>query len=555
MTRDDTMPIIIVDDDRFNLLLIAGVLETLGHPLFTFDNARQAMEETFSAAPALVVTDYIMPGMDGLDFVRALRGQPNWGEVPVLMITEADEKSVRIGAYEVGVTDFATKPIDPIELLARARALLHLGTAQAELRRHARRLAGEVETATASLAVQERERARLQQQLVAIERFKGVAQLASGIAHDFNNLLTVIAAGAESIEVEAPENAQIETEIRSILGAVTRGAELTQQMLAYSRQQVLKPIVFDATAEIRRNALMLERAAGEKARLELDLHDGALPLRADRTQFLTALINLVANARDACLRDARIVVRTSPEESDSPAHPVVLVEVEDNGSGMTDDVAAQVFEPFFSTKPRGQGTGLGLSMVHGFVHQSGGSIRLRTAPGEGSRLSLIFPLHQGAAPDEGPQEEFLAAPTPSGELRVLIVDDNEALREGLTRALQVRGFIVRAATDADAALGVLESARFDALLTDVVMAGSLDGLELARRVRQRDAVMPIVLITGFAGTDIPADLLEDPMVRVLRKPFQTALVSVALQELVAARRSLLAGAPMGNAVGAFSGRA
>ncbi len=530
------MTIVVVDDDRFNLDLIEAVLEPLAQCIARFEDAAAALEEIESLRPLLVITDHLMPGMQGVELIGRIRAMPSVTDVPVLMLTGADELAVRVAAFDVGVTDFATRPIDPTELLARARALSRLGAAQVKMKRQAVLLAGQVRVATATLVVKQEEQNRLNQQLRAAEHFEGIAELASGIAHDINNLLTVISGGAESILAMHPDDEAVGAEAQAILEAVDRGATLTRQVLAYSRRQALRPVVFDAAREVERNRLMLIHTAATGASLALELPDEPVPVFADRTQFLTALINLVANARDACARDARIVVRVEavlPRAGSDEARdgqPAVMVEVADNGSGMTSQVASRAFNPFFTTKPRGEGTGLGLSMVHGFVHQSGGTLRLLTTPGSGTRVQLYFPRAASAAPCE----VVAAAQQPMRETqapRVLVVDDDEAVRRMLSRMLELRGMTVETASNALAAMQQLRERQFDVVLSDVLMPGGLDGLDLARWARQRN--LPVLLLSGFVGGELPQDMVEDRGVRFLRKPADSALLAKELRDLVA----------------------
>ena len=521
------MTIVVVDDDGFNLDLIAAVLEPLRHEIARFEDPFAALAAIQSLRPVLVITDHLMPGLPGVELIARLRALPLAGDVPVLMLTGTDELAIKVAAFDVGVTDFATRPIDPTELLARARALSRLGMAQIEMKRQAALLAGQVRMATATLAVQHEEQVRLSRQLRAAEHFEGIAELASGIAHDINNLLTVISGSAEAIACLYPEDPAALAESQSILGAVERGATLTRQVLAYSRRQALHPVAFDAAREIDRNRLMLIHAAGHTTTLSLDLPHQPAPIFADRTQFLTGLINLVANARDACTRDARIDIRVALAD----AGQRVTIEVADNGSGMSSDVAARAFDPFFTTKPRGKGTGLGLSMVHGFVHQSGGTLALHSAPGEGTRVQLEFPCSAAAIAADTEESRHiprdgLAAP------RVLVVDDDEAVRHTLGRLLELRGMTVQCAASADAAMRVLGDRQFDALLSDVLMPGDLDGLDLARWARGRG--MPVVLVSGFVGGELPGDLLGDPGVKLLRKPVESAALAREVLALICA---------------------
>ena len=532
------MTIVIVDDDRFNLDLLEAVLEPLGEKVARFEDPLEALTAIEKLQPVLVITDHLMPEMQGVELVRRLRATPAVADIPVLMLTGADELAVRVAAFDVGVTDFATRPIDPTELLARARALSRLGAAQVEMRRQAALMAGEVRQATATLMVTRRESERLNQQLRAAEHFEGIAELASGMAHDINNLLTVISGGAEALAERFPDDDTVAEETQAILEAVDRGAALTRQVLAYSRRQALRPVVFDAVREIERNRLILVRAAGSATTLSLDLTSDPTPVWADQTQFLTALINLIANARDAGGRDPRIVVRVAvvprpPDEAGRAANaPAVMVEIEDNGSGMTSEVASRAFNPFFTTKPRGEGTGLGLSMVHGFVHQSGGTLRLLSTRGVGTRVRLFFPIATSAPAAETAEPGPMLPPRRTSTPRVLVVDDDDAVRRMLARMLQLRGLLVDTAPNATAAIQRLRDQRFDVVLSDVLMPGDLDGLDLARWARQ--CGLPVLLVSGFVGGELPKDLMADPGVRLLRKPVDSALLASELHALAQA---------------------
>ncbi len=529
------MTIVVVDDDRFNLDLIAAVLEPLGLEIAQFEDPFEALAAIEAIKPVLVITDHVMPGMQGVELIEHVRRLPLVGDVPVLMLTGTDELATRVAAFDVGVTDFATRPIDPTELFARARALARLGTAQTELKRHTIQLEGEVQVATASLAVQQEEQVLLNRQLRAAEHFEGIAELASGIAHDINNLLTVISGSAESINSLCPNDGKVLAECDAILSAVDRGAALTRQVLAYSRRQALRPAVFDAAEEIDRNRLMLVHAAGHTATLSLALPAQPAPIFADRTQFITGLINLVANARDACGRDPRIEIRVAiePPGPDAPRDgvPTVVVEVGDNGSGMAGDVAERAFDPFFTTKPRGEGTGLGLSMVHGFVHQSGGTVRLRSKLGSGTRVQLLFPRSTASIGTGDVTIEIRPPHDPGAALpRVLVVDDDEAVRRTLGRLLELRGMAVRTAPSAAAAIRMLGEQHFDAVLSDVLMPGEMDGFDLARWARDRG--LPVVLLSGFVGGELPQNLMGDAGVRLLRKPVESATLAREVQLLV-----------------------
>ena len=522
----------LVDDDSFALDLLEAVLEPLSRDIVRFEDPMAALQAIETMQPVLVISDYYMPGIDGVTLVERIRAIPAVSDVPVLMLA----------AFEVGVTDFATRPIDPTELLARARALSRLGAAQQEARRETARLGTQVQQANATLAEQEEAQQRLSLQLRASQHFEAIAVLASGIAHDINNLLTVISGGAETIAALRPDDAAVAEEAGSILRAVDRGAALTRQILAYSRRQALQPKVFDVVRCIERNRLMLAHASGGTGTLTFDLTGLAAPVFADETQFLTALINLIVNARDACGREPRIGLRVTalahaPAELHADANaPAVLIEVSDNGRGMSSDIAARAFDPFFTTKPRGQGTGLGLSMVHGFVYQSGGAVRLHTGPAAGTQVELYFPLASGQAEPATPPPCPARPAADSEVLRVLVVDDDDAVRRIMARMLRLQGFTVEDAPGAEDAIARLDAARFDIVLSDVIMPGGMDGFDLARWARQRQ--LPVVLVSGYVGGALPQDLLADHGVRMLRKPVNSTELSDCLRDLAHSESAL-----------------
>jgi signal transduction histidine kinase len=532
------MTIVVVEDDPATALLLAGALEPLQRPVASFADPLTALRHLANNGASLIVTDYLMPNLDGADLVRRIRALPRHGDVPVLMITVAEDRGLLMRAFDAGVTDFVNKPIDPLEMLARSRALLRLADAQLLLRGRAERLAGEVAEAAATLEIKELERQELLHQLLAAERFRAVAQLSSGMAHDFNNLLSVVAAAAFALEQSFPDEPIVTEATQPMRAAVERGAALIQQMLAYSRRQTLHAAVFDMGAELAEMRLVLARTAGDAMRLDLQLAPVKLPLLADRAQFLTAVINLVANARDASGGTGQIVVRTALQAAATAGAPDhAVLEVADQGIGMDAATAARAFEPFFTTRARVGGTGLGLSMVHGFVHQSGGRVTLDSTPGRGTVLRLAFPV----LTEQAPAPEASVPPLPAmstGGLDLLLVDDNTVLAAMLAKTLTAEGLQVSLAANADDAVSLLECQIFSAVVTDVVMSGEMDGIDLGRWVRRHRPGMAVVIVSGYGGTGLPEDLAADPAVRFLPKPLDGAVLLQALRELAAICRDI-----------------
>jgi CheY-like chemotaxis protein len=293
-------------------------------------------------------------------------------------------------------------------------------------------------------------------------------------------------------------------------------------LLAFSRRQPLRPALSDINALIRENEPLIRRAAGEAIEFVSDPCDGEAVARVDPAQFEAALFNLVVNARDATGDGGRITLATrrrafdEDEIADIPAGDHIVVRVSDTGAGMAPEVLARVFEPFFTTKPQGKGTGLGLSQVYGFAQQSGGGVSIESSPGEGAVVTLYLPASAERLPAAVPGP---ATHTPLGSLRVLLVEDDAAVAGVAETMLRHMGHeVTRVSSGARALARLRSSAPFDLLLTDVVMPGSLNGVELARRAAEMHPELRIVLSSGYAGEALHDSLAKQPW-PFLRKPY------------------------------------
>jgi len=372
----------------------------------------------------------------------------------------------------------------------------------------------------------EAERIRLEEQLLQAQKMEAVGQLAGGIAHDFNNLLSVITGYAGLLLESADGDGGVLEAAGQIRLAADRGAALTRQLLAFSRGAVVEPEALRPNALILELKKMLERLIGDDVELVLDLDEGVGWIRADASQIEQAIVNLVVNARDAMPGGGRLAIATRSvllgtdfeAGSDFAPGPYACIRVADTGHGMGPEVQARIFEPFFTTKERGRGSGLGLSTVFGIVRQSGGYVRVESAPGAGARFDLYLPLVE--APGE-PARPLLAAAelvARPGET-VLLVEDEPMLRQ-LTRAsLESRGFTVLAAARGAEALALAEGhgGRLDLVVADVVMP-EMSGVELAERVRARLPQVRILLVSGHS--EVVAAGRLPPGVHFLAKPFR-----------------------------------
>lgn len=367
----------------------------------------------------------------------------------------------------------------------------------------------------------------LERQLVLSQRLEAVGKLSGGIAHDFNNLLGVIIGYSEALQQSiTPENPLREA-VDEIEKAGQRAAALTQQLLAFSRKQVLEPKVLDLNSIVTDMRNMLHRLIGEDVELKFDSCGHLGTVRADRSQIEQVVLNLAVNARDAMPRGGELKIETANAkltEQDARRYryvvpgDYVMLKVSDSGVGMDAETQSHIFEPFFTTKEKGKGTGLGLATVYGIVKQSGGYIWLDSSPDEGAAFRIFLPRAEGAA-ELVPQQE-VRAPRSDGARTILLVEDETSLRK-LTRAtLSTMGYTVLEACEGAQALEIAEKAAapIDLLLTDVVMPG-ISGGELAKILASQRPQMHVLFMSGYTdgAIEVRGDLRAGLV--VLRKPF------------------------------------
>jgi signal transduction histidine kinase/CheY-like chemotaxis protein len=370
---------------------------------------------------------------------------------------------------------------------------------------------------------------RRAQQRVLSERLEAVGRLAGGVAHDFNNLLGVIIGQAELARTAAADDHGVRARLDQVLTAAQSAAQLTRQLLAFSRRQVLEPRVLDLSAEVAALEPMLRRLIGERVTLVTRLSPTLGRVRADPGQIGQVLQNLAANARDAMPQGGTLTIETRDVELDeayarehAPLVPGSYVElrVSDEGCGMDASVREHLFEPFFTTKPDGVGSGLSLSTVYGIVKQSGGYIWVEGAPGRATTFTIQLPRHAGAVEAKAPP---VAAAPETGTGTILVVEDQDGLRDLVCEILEDEGYRVLSAASGPAALSVSEAFRepIHLLVSDVIMP-KMSGTELAARLAVTRPEMRALLISGYTQDVIARQ--GDVLARwtLLRKPFKRA---------------------------------
>jgi PAS domain S-box-containing protein len=376
---------------------------------------------------------------------------------------------------------------------------------------------------------------QLEQQLAQASRLEAIGRLTGGIAHDFNNLLTIVLGSCEALAEALAADPDLGELARTSLAAAERGAELTGQLLAFSRKQPLDPRPVDVNALVSGMGGMLRRTLGDEVLIRIDAAPGTWPARADAAQLENALLNLCINARDAMMPGGGtldIATGNVELDRDDPGlkldlrpGPYVMISVTDTGSGMTPEVLSRIFDPFFTTKGVGEGSGLGMSMVYGFVKQSEGHIRVESQPGAGTVVQLFLPKAAGGA-EPRPPAARIAVPG-AGE-RILVVEDNELLRMQVCMQMTGLGYAVTAAPDGREALKLLrEGQPFDLLFTDLAMPGGVDGRQLAVRAMALRPGLRVLLTSGYAEAE-PAEAAAAPL-PLLRKPYRRSELASQLR--------------------------
>mgnify|MGYP001134738362 FL=1 len=364
-----------------------------------------------------------------------------------------------------------------------------------------------------------------EEQLRQSQKLEAIGGLTGGVAHDFNNLLQVIAGNLHLLARHEPDNANVQRRVAASIAAVERGAKLSSQLLAFARRQPLSPAVcnpqqiFDGVGEL------LQRALGETIQIEVDVPEDSWNINVDRNQLENAILNLAINARDAMQGEGTIVLSAENVTLDRRfcagkgliPGDYVRVGVADTGAGMTPEVLEQAFEPFFTTKADGQGTGLGLSMVFGFVKQSGGHIDISSEVGQGTRVLLHFPRCLRALTGESTLRDSVGR---GGHETILVVEDNEAVRSTAVELLREEGYQVLTAANGDQAMQMLlEGITVDLIFTDVVMPGLIKSSDLAAWAKVQNPPVKVLFTSGHTRDIISRNHQLSPDTFLLTKPY------------------------------------
>ncbi|HLZ75714.1 response regulator [Phenylobacterium sp.] len=531
--------VLIVAPTGRDAAIAAAILAEARRPLLICADLACLVAELHNVGVALVAEEALQTA-DYPALVRWIEAQPPWSDLPIVLIAHRGggmerNPAARRLAQALGNVTFLERPFHPTTLVSIIETALRgrrrqyearerieaIRAAEALLERRVEERTSELASANRQLADQIVERERVETVLRQAQRLEAVGQLTSGVAHDFNNLLMVVLGNIRQMQ-KSLDDPTVQRRLKMMAEAAERGAQLTAQVLAFSRRQKLEPRAVDLNDTVRSMRDLLQATMGGSVRIETVLQPGLWPAMIDPTQIELVILNLAINARDAMEVGGTLTVETGNVVLGPPVRPeepgageYVMIAVTDTGSGMSEEVMAKVFEPFFTTKEVGKGSGLGLSQVFGLAKQSGGGVRIDSAPGAGASVRVFLPRAGEAPRAEDAAAQAASEPAPK-DLNVLLVDDDSAVREVTAGLLQDLGYRVVEAGSGGAALDMLDrQADIDVLLVDFAMPG-MNGAEVAREVHARRPGLPILFVTGYADTEALAAAGDDG---ILRKPF------------------------------------
>lgn len=390
---------------------------------------------------------------------------------------------------------------------------------------------------------------KLEQNLVQAQKMQAIGQVAGGMAHDFNNLLTGFKFRNDQLLLNHPLGDPSYDDLNGIRQIIARAEDLVRNLLAFARKQTVKRVTMNVGEMVSEAEVLLRRLVREDVKLETEYGRNLPNVHVDKGQMEMVMMNLVVNARDAMRAQGggKVSIRTAPLTQaeakargwgEAPEQGAALIEVSDTGPGIPPEIVAQVFEPFFTTKPLGEGTGLGLSTVHGIINQAGGHIVIDSQPGQGATFRIFLPVWIETEKEAEAPKPVAAKPVPkdlSGVGRILFVEDEQIVRGIAAQLLRQRGYEVLEACDGEEALEIIEAenGKFDLLISDVIMPG-LDGPSMLKKARPMLGDVPVMFISGYAESEFSDLLEEEKNISFLPKPLDIKTLAEKVKQQLAA---------------------
>ena len=505
-------------------------------------------EEIENGAAAAFVAEEGLFGRDLTRLADWVAGQPAWSDLPFVVLTSRQELPA-VTAWRQQLVEvlrnvsLLERPVQAITLSSAVRAALRArrrqyqvrdlidsrARAAAELERLVVDRTIELEAANRELQLQMDERQKVEETLRQAQKIEAIGQLTGGVAHDFNNLLMVISGGLDMLG-RTEDAERRERLMAGMRQAAQRGSGLTRQLLAFSRRQPLTPQPIDLSRQVGGMSELLDRSLRGDVHVRLDFEKDLWPTDVDPGELELVVLNLAVNARDAMPEGGTITLRArNAPGSDDTQPDYVELAVIDTGTGIPDDVIQRVFDPFFTTKDIGKGSGLGLAQVHGFAIQSGGSVRIESTPGVGTKVILLLPRshRQPLIAERHLVDVHAGEPVRVSQGSVLLVEDDDEVAALVSEMLDHLGYAVTRVASAQAALGAFANGRdVDLVFSDIMMPGGMNGVDLARELHRRRPDLPVLLTSGYA--DAARRDADAANVLILPKPYEIDDLSAAL---------------------------
>ncbi len=499
--------IMMVDDEPINNAIVQIYMAEEGyHKFVPVEDSTLAMSTLEETRPDLLLLDLMMPDVSGFDILVAVRSHPKYKHLPVIILTASADAKNKLKALDLGATDFLAKPLDKSELGLRVRNTLCVKAYQNQL----------------------------EEQLHQSQKIESLGRLAVGVAHDYNNMLTVILGNVELGQMKVEPSSPVKVNLEQILEATNRSRDITRQLLAFARKQIINPKVIDLNASVENTLKMLRKLLGENIDLAWHPKEDLWSVKIDTSQLDQILANLCINASDAITDVGKMTIETdvvSFGEDDCKGHPGLIpgeyarLTVTDTGCGMDTDTLDKIFEPFFTTKQTGQGTGLGLATVYGIVKQNNGYINVFSEPDQGTTFKIYLPRCE--------EKCVVLKKVPLIEVQkgqgetILLVEDEVAIVKLVTAMLEDLGYRVLAANSPAEALTLAKGHQSDEmqlLLTDVVMP-DMNGRDLAKQIQRMHPNIKTLYMSGYTTDVIAHHGVLDEGLNFIQKPFSLSDLS------------------------------